>query len=282
LNRYINLGCGSRINPAWLNVDFSPVDKNVIKVDLLKNFPWEDNSFFAVYSSHVLEHFSRECGRKFLKECYRICQPQGIIRVVVPDLESIVSNYLLQLSKAKQNSPLADLMYDWTMLELLDQVTRSYSGGEMARFIKTAPKELWPQIELRIGKVGFLDILQSNSQRTPIHGNIWKLFSFRGISKLSSLLKTVIFENIAFLIWGKKGRKLSEDVLFYQSGENHKWMYDSYSLTKILKESGFSNIKVQTYDQSQIPNWCDFQLDNNIDGSIYKPDSIYVEAIKDI
>lgn len=40
-----------------------------------------------------MEHLSREDGRKFLDECFRVLKPGGLIRIVVPDLKVIISAY---------------------------------------------------------------------------------------------------------------------------------------------------------------------------------------------
>ena len=40
--------------------------------DLTKTFPWPDASIDVVYSSHTLEHLSKEDGHRFLAECHRV------------------------------------------------------------------------------------------------------------------------------------------------------------------------------------------------------------------
>ncbi|AMK76450.1 hypothetical protein A1342_12825 [Methylomonas methanica] len=62
--------------------------------DLTKKFPWTDSSVDIVYSSHTLEHFSRDDGRRFLTECHRVLRKNGIIRIVVPDLKHFVGEYI--------------------------------------------------------------------------------------------------------------------------------------------------------------------------------------------
>ncbi|OUL26023.1 methyltransferase type 11 [Nostoc sp. RF31YmG] len=112
----LNLGCGSHTPNGWTNVDYAlgawlaklPVFSTINKIfkiinldwpdqivihDLRKKFPWADNSVDVVYSSHTLEHLSRTDGQAFLKECHRVLKPNGIIRIVVPDLKSIVDKY---------------------------------------------------------------------------------------------------------------------------------------------------------------------------------------------
>ena len=112
----INLGCGSRTPSGWVNVDFAlgarlmklpgfksinkklglfkmDWDENIELHDLTKRFPWSDDSVDQIYSSHTLEHLSRMDGRHFLKEAHRVLRNDGVLRIVVPDLACIVSQY---------------------------------------------------------------------------------------------------------------------------------------------------------------------------------------------
>ena len=66
---------------------------------------------------------------------------------------------------------------------------------------------------------------------------------------------------------------------FRMSGEIHQWMYDRYSLSKLLKEVGFEEIKVRTAYESDIENWRTYQLDV-VNGKVRKPDSLFMEAKK--
>jgi ubiquinone/menaquinone biosynthesis C-methylase UbiE len=113
----LNLGCSAHVVNNWVNVDFAlgarlakvPLFKLLNKQvkffnmewsdkiyihDLTKSFPWKDNSVNVIYSSHTLEHFTKEQGFYFLSECYRVLEPTGILRIVVPDLKAIVTDYL--------------------------------------------------------------------------------------------------------------------------------------------------------------------------------------------
>lgn len=112
----LNLGCGNHTPEGWVNIDyafgarlakipfFRAINKKVglfqmdwddrIKIhDLRRTFPFDDASVDIVYTSHTLEHFSKQEGERFLKECHRVLRQGGIIRVVVPDLKTIISDY---------------------------------------------------------------------------------------------------------------------------------------------------------------------------------------------
>ena len=58
-------------------------------------------------------------------------------------------------------------------------------------------------------------------------------------------------------------------------------MYDEFSLTRLLKNNGFAQVKVLSAFESQIRDFDKYELDV-INGEIRKPDSLFVECIKPI
>lgn len=62
-------------------------------LDLTKPLPFKANSIEAIFSSHVFEHLFMDEVERLISECYRVLQPDGVIRVVVPDLEKIICLY---------------------------------------------------------------------------------------------------------------------------------------------------------------------------------------------
>jgi SAM-dependent methyltransferase len=113
----LNLGCGSQVPDGWINVDYAlgaraakvpgfaalsrvfglfrvEWSREIYLHDLTREFPWADSSVDVVYSSHTLEHMSREDGARFLAECHRVLRRDGIMRIVVPDLEYNVGEYV--------------------------------------------------------------------------------------------------------------------------------------------------------------------------------------------
>lgn len=59
----------------------------IIHWDVTNGLPFPENSIPAIYSSHFLEHLTKEGGEQFINECFRILVNGGIIRIVVPALE---------------------------------------------------------------------------------------------------------------------------------------------------------------------------------------------------
>jgi predicted SAM-dependent methyltransferase len=272
----INLGCGTRFHPDWVNIDKYPVNQNVIPHDLRQSLPFTDNIFDVVYHSHVLEHFSRTEGKIFLRECFRICKPGGIIRIVVPDLENIVRSYLHALEEGLSGNPEAEERYNWMMLELFDQAVRTRPGGDMALYVQNASLDLQAFISSRMGHHLIDEIRNFSIKRKRVLFSITKLTGKNILNKI----REKAFLWISFILYGKSGLMITNEVYTRLSGEIHQWMYDRYSLRQVLNEVGFINYKIFTAVESNIRGWQGFNLDSDPDGSIYKPDSLYCEAFK--
>lgn len=251
--RLLNLGCGQRYHPAWTNVDFTATGLDVLAHDLTQGIPFVDDTFDAVYHSHLLEHFAKDVAPMFLQECYRVLKPGGIIRVVVPDLENIARIYLMLLEKSLRGDSEAQKRYEWIMLELFDQMVRNYSGGAMLEYWRQNPMPAEDFVIARIGSEVKNVITQLRAQpKEP--------------EPLASQPKRPC-DPLAI-------------GTFRLSGEVHQWMYDRYSLGKLLHEAGFEDIKVCRADESSIPQFNTFLLDIEADGSVRKPDSLFMEARK--
>lgn len=249
--KYLNLGCGNKFNKDWTNIDFISNNPDVIEHDLSKGIPFKSFTFDAVYSSHLLEHLTPDSAKTFLKNCFNVLKDNGIIRVVVPDLESIVKEYLNILSKCLNNEEDAHKKYEWIIIELIDQMVRNHPGGEMLKYLQNNTTSDKEYILKRIGSEAKHIFNSSNKQNTYI-------------------TKTNQKNNNSAEIIGK----------FRISGEPHQWMYDRFSLQKLLKDTGFIDVKVCDAYKSDILNFSDYHLDVEPDGSIRKPDSLFIEAKK--
>lgn len=268
----LNLGCGNNFHKDWVNVDFNNSGEDVIIHNLLNGIPFPDSSFDVIYHSHVLEHFPKHAGERFIKECHRVLKTNGVIRVVVPDLETIAREYLRNLDRALHNEPLADLDYEWIMLEMFDQTTRNYIGGEMAKYLQKPVITNKEYVFSRIGNEAKLihDTFLNSMNNTLTKEKITK----------TNIIKRIIKKVYKYAINKKKISYATEIGEFRLSGEIHQWMYDKYSLRKLLENAGFKQIEIQSANTSCIKNWNSYCLDIMIDGSVRKPDSLYIEAKK--
>ncbi|MBB2144109.1 methyltransferase domain-containing protein [Pedobacter sp. LMG 31464] len=271
--KYLNLGCGQHFSQekVWTNLDFVSTGEGVIAHNLLAGIPFPDHTFNLVYHSHVLEHFTKLDGLKFLKECYRVLKKDGIIRIAIPDLERIAKTYLqtLEIGVEDEENQKIRANYDWIMLEMYDQTVRNHGGGEMAKFLfqETIINEEF--VFERIGEEGKAIrqyFLESPKNTTPRKRTLKSLFysALRRINPFKKSRQAVIESQI-----GK----------FRLQGEVHQWMYDRYSLNYILKSIGFDKIIIRDASNSYCTEWDTYNLDQK-NGQTRKPDSLFIEAIK--
>jgi SAM-dependent methyltransferase len=157
----LNLACGTRTDASWNNLDFSPyaslrrrprivkllrevgflsaeryqrlqeIDPAIIRWNLARGIPFAESTFDVVYHSHFLEHLEREAAVKLLGECYRVLKPGGILRIVVPDLETLVLLYREALEAFDKSGDTREneAAYDSAIVDLFDQMVRRGSSG---------------------------------------------------------------------------------------------------------------------------------------------------------
>lgn len=250
---YVNLGCGGRYHPLWINLDFRGDGIHVLPWDLREGLPFLDGSCDAIYSSHVLEHLDRKTSQLFLGECRRVLKSGGILRLALPDLEAIVRSYLDCLDDARKNIPGSEGRYDWAIIELLDQMVRHESGGDMLAYWK---QEHIPEQDFVAQRAG---------------DEFWRFRLSLNQAKIPATQKPKVPSLFDVISVGR----------FRLGGEVHRWMYDSYSITRELQAIGFEKIESQSATCSKIMNFDQFKLDADDNGKSLKPDSFYIEAVRD-
>lgn len=123
-SKRLHLGCFDKPVPGWINTDVTPhlwvaripglaallwrmgrmsdarcdqhrrgVFRSIRYLNVAMRFPYPDNSFAAVYSSHLLEHLYPADAKGCLSEILRTLRPGGVCRTVVPDLDVFVNGY---------------------------------------------------------------------------------------------------------------------------------------------------------------------------------------------
>jgi predicted SAM-dependent methyltransferase len=274
----LNLGCGSRFHPEWTNLDFVSASKDVIAHDLRKGIPYFANEFDVVYHSHVLEHFKREEARAFIGECVRVLKPGGILRVVVPNLERLAKAYLAALTSARENDSAAkQANHEWTIVHLYDQAVREFSGGIMKEFLsqETIANEDFVIQQVGVEAKKIIEVARQSEgaagkgPRSSLIHRMWHLLR-RPHGVREAFVKRLFAHEYEALAIGR----------FRQSGEVHKWMYDGHSLGAMLEATGLTRVCVMTSLTSSVPDWGRFRLDVDVNGNVFRPDSLFMEASK--
>jgi SAM-dependent methyltransferase len=98
----LNLGCGDKILPGYVNVDVAPSragHKPDVLCDLHRLEPFKDNSVDEILSVHVVEHFWRWEVVDVLREWRRVLKPQGRMILECPNLRSACEQFLADPGK---------------------------------------------------------------------------------------------------------------------------------------------------------------------------------------
>ena len=125
----LNLGCGLAVEKNWINIDGSlnaffatlpskiyPLlykisgankyysesdycrllaDNIFLHHELSYGIPFNDNTIDFIYTSHFVEHLSRQNALNLLKDSYRVLKEGGMMRISIPVLQYAISLYSL-------------------------------------------------------------------------------------------------------------------------------------------------------------------------------------------
>jgi len=212
----LNLGCGTTMDHKWNNIDFSPyaflvrhkalafftrklgllsdqrferlsgLDPNIIRWDLKRGIPFANDQFDAIYTSNLLEHFDLQNAISLLEECHRVLRKDGILRIVVPDLETLVRNYVDTLNNAKKDSKKINIHLR-AIDNIFEQIIRvePYGTSRQQRFVRfienllrrnaqssgEAHRWMYDSVSLinYLNKVGFKKIVVCNYRTSNIN-----------------------------------------------------------------------------------------------------------------
>jgi SAM-dependent methyltransferase len=104
----LNLGCGDKILPGYVNVDVAESRSGKrpdVLCDLHRLTPFEDNSADEILSVHVVEHFWRWEVVEVLKEWVRVLKPGGLMIVECPNLKSACEAFLADPERRASGGP---------------------------------------------------------------------------------------------------------------------------------------------------------------------------------
>ena len=141
----------NKCGDGWLNTDFIftrlPVGfvcedwrtgRYILRQDAGHRWPFEDESFEAVYSEHMFEHILPMDGSSFLKEMYRVIKPGGVLRVTTPDLEKYLNGYVNRKTDpflqqhAARFPPMGKLGPPYTAATVVNNIFRNYEVCSLA------------------------------------------------------------------------------------------------------------------------------------------------------
>lgn len=102
----LHLGSGNVNLQGWINID-ARKDSHIHIIE--KDFKLEtfaDNSISEIYLSHVIEHFTFEEINKLMDIFKRKLMKKGILRVSVPDFDSLIKIYQSSSNNIEKVEPI--------------------------------------------------------------------------------------------------------------------------------------------------------------------------------
>jgi SAM-dependent methyltransferase len=195
---------GSEFPREWIHVDWKDAD---FRVDLAKSpvLPFRDGSQKIIYSAHLIEHLPQPRLEALLRECCRVLEPGGRIRLECPDGEKLVELYrkadphmLAHFRRFRRETVVGlhgfDRKYLEDHLSLLGEMSNFIIPGQTFHMPIYAPRELFEEKLAGLPLDSFAEwciSLQSPEQKeSGGHQNI--LY----VSKLTRMLEEAGFDNV--------------------------------------------------------------------------------------
>lgn len=88
--RRLHVGSGGHRIEGWINADIDASGGVDLVADATRPLPFRSQSLDLIHSEDVIEHLHQDAGREFLRECYRVLNDGGVMRLVTPDLQLLI------------------------------------------------------------------------------------------------------------------------------------------------------------------------------------------------
>jgi len=90
---YLDIGCGPNPHERFINLDYCWHPKIDICWDVTKGIPLGNKAVKGIFSEHCFEHLRFESIDFVIRECRRVLEPGGTLRIIVPDGELYLTRY---------------------------------------------------------------------------------------------------------------------------------------------------------------------------------------------
>lgn len=150
----LHVGCGTNYMEGWINIDNNS-DNNIKKLDFMwdlrEPLPFPESSVDFIFNEHFLEHLTVEEGKAALQDFKRILKPSGVLRIAMPDLADVVSDYLNLNWKEERKEFLKKYGLDYikTRAENINICFRCWGHKWLYD---------WEELDRRLNEVGFSNI----------------------------------------------------------------------------------------------------------------------------
>ncbi len=143
--KLLHLGSQGRILEGFDNLDIMPSNEKEIQSDI-KNLNYADCSVDLIYAENILQVFPHRLTRYILAEWVRVLKIGGVIILYIPNLKSIISNYL---QNRLTNSEINKLLFGLQSTEY-DYLYNAFDLESIANHLKAVGLEI---VELKSEKI---------------------------------------------------------------------------------------------------------------------------------
>jgi predicted SAM-dependent methyltransferase len=88
--RRLHIGCGTAILPGWTNIDIEELPGVDLVHDVRDGIPFDDVEL--IFAEHFIEHLSFHAGLAFIRDCRRVLNDAGVLRLSTPNLDWVWLN----------------------------------------------------------------------------------------------------------------------------------------------------------------------------------------------
>jgi hypothetical protein len=192
----MNLGCGVNLIKEYLNIGYwtdlaedmvykdlaGKSDTFMLNHDLVKGIPAGDGTQEVIYHSHFLEHLTYKEGIKLLYEVYAKLAPNGVHRIVVPDMELWIKSYYTK----------DDFFIDKYRQEVLSDDLDIYTprGAAFVGMLHNHGHKCgwdFEMLEFHLKRIGFKSITRTMYQESSLLSEISELEPYSPLRAMESL-----------------------------------------------------------------------------------------------
>jgi len=244
----LNIGGGnSWKHLRWINIDSNHGRDHNSHLDENSIFPYDDSSMSYVFSSHFFEHINDQVTQNLLNESFRILKNRGVIRIITPDFQKAMKEYLVgnhsffDEGDWGMSSRYENWMNSGVDVSLEHKLAYAFTG-----YSNMDDGDYWPPWRYLKGYYCGPPIIPA--EKIKMKANSLDIHDF------SKWIISQLPDN------------------YFDLG--HVNCFDEYKIIAMLKQSGFSNIYKSSYGKSKYKALRKKYIDN-------RPEiSMYTEAIK--
>jgi predicted SAM-dependent methyltransferase len=159
---YLQIGSGDSRLEGFLNSGFGLHSHAEVLVDARFPLRFPDKRWRGIYAHHIVEHISYPDAFHLFRECRRTLMPNGVFRMVVPNLEKFINLYASDDTAERTQifglypDHIMSILDAKTPLEILDYIFRDN------KFNRHLSAWDWETAQVRLKEAGFSKVVRQS------------------------------------------------------------------------------------------------------------------------